>query len=132
RDPYKSGPGRYAIIDTLRVVSSNNRSPALVKVFEDSLDAKETYVVSYALQALYRSSRSVKDVAPVKAKALELAKHEDPGVRGRAIELLGAFGKDDPAVRELVLTALGDKSPYVRSEAAESIARLRYRPAIHA
>lgn len=130
-DRYPSGAGRYTIIDTLRVVSAQNRNEQLMKIFTESLDAKETYVVSYALQALYRSTRSIEEKSALKAKAFELAKHADPGVRGRAIELLGALGKDDPEVLKLVLGALGDESAYVRSEASESIARLRHRPAIH-
>lgn len=132
KDPYKSGPGRYAIIDTLRVVSAAQRTPEVVRVFEQSLDAQETYVVSYALQALYRATRSIDDRDALKSKALTLAKHEDPGVRGRAIELLGTLGREDVEVVKLVLAALSDSSPYVRSEAAESISRLRHRPALHA
>jgi hypothetical protein len=132
QDPYRSGPGRYAIIDTLRVVSAAQRTPEVVRVFEESLDSKETYVVSYALQALYRATRSIEDRDGLKSKALALAKHDDPGVRGRAIELLGTLGRDDAAVLKLVLAALSDESPYVRSEAAESVSRLRHRPAMHA
>jgi hypothetical protein len=131
QDPYRSGPGRHAIIDSLRVVSAAKRTPEVVAIFTESLDAKEPYVLSYALQALYRSVRSVENQDVVKAKAVALAAHEDAGVRGRAVELLGAFGRDDPAALAVVLAALSDPSPYVRSEAAEAVARLRYVPAIH-
>lgn len=132
QDPYQGGPGRHAIIDSLRVVSAAKRTPEVVAIFAESLEAKEPYVLSYALQALYRSVRSVENKDAIKAKAVALAAHEDAGVRGRAVELLGAFGRDDQAVLDLVLGALSDPSPYVRSEAAEAVARLRYVPAIHA
>lgn len=131
KDKHADGPGRYALIDALRVVSFDARNDALMSVFTESLDSKEPYVLSYTLQALYRSTRSIKDKAAVNAKVLQLAKHEDPGVRGRAIELLGSTGKGDPASLEVVLAALEDPHAYVRSEAAESSARLRHAPAIH-
>jgi HEAT repeat protein len=131
KQKYADGPGRYALIDTLRVVSFDSRSEPVISVFVDSLNSKDAYVLSYALQALHRSTRSVKDTAAVNAKALSLAKHEDPGVRGRAIELLGTTGKGDPAALAAVLAALEDPHAYVRSEAAESSARLRHAPAIH-
>jgi len=129
-DEYPAGPGRYALIDALRVVSSKNRTEPLMSIFVSSLDAPEPYVKSYALQALYRASRSIKDIDGVKAKALELAKHADVGVRGRAVELLGAVGNDDPKAVAAVTAALEDPHPYVRSEAAESLARLRRKEAI--
>jgi hypothetical protein len=132
RDPYRSGPGRYAVIDALRVISATQRTPEVVKIFEQSLDSSDTYVVSYALQALYRATRSIENRNELKGKVLGMAKHEDPGVRGRALELLGALGRDDQEVLKTVLAALSDPSPYVRSEAAQAVARLRYRPAIHA
>jgi hypothetical protein len=132
QEPYRDGPGRYAIIDTLRVVSANQRTKDVVQILEESLASKDTYVVSYALQALYRATRSIENRDALKAKALGMTKHDDPGIRGRAIELLGALGKDDAEVLKVVLEALSDAHPYVRSEAAEAIARLRHRPAIHA
>lgn len=132
QEPYRDGPGRYAIIDTLRVVSANQRTKEVVQILEESLDSKNTYVVSYALQALYRATRSIENRDALKAKALGMTAHEDPGIRGRAIELLGALGRDDAEVLKVVLKALSDAHPYVRSEAAEAIARLRHRPAIHA
>jgi hypothetical protein len=128
---YKTGAGRYALIDTLRVVSVQNRSPALMQIFSESLDASEPFVASYALQALYRSTRSIEDMAAVKAKALKLAKHADPGVRGRALELLGSIGRGDSEVLALVDAGLKDADPYVRSEACEAAARLHYRSALH-
>lgn len=129
---YPTGPGRYALIDSLRVVSSKHRDDKLMALLIESLDAPEPYVQSYALQALYRATRSIKDTEGLKAKALSLAKHDNVGVRGRAIELLGALGKDDPVVVSTVLAALNDSHPYVRSEAAESLARLRHKEAIPA
>ncbi len=130
-DRYKSGAGRYALIDALRVVGFDLRNDELMAVFESSLQDEQPYVLSYALQALYRATRSIKNKDAVKARALELAKHADPGVRGRALELLGSISRNDEAVRNVVLAALSDEHPYVRSEAAESTARLRYQPAIH-
>lgn len=127
---FPSGAGRYALIDSLRVISSKHRDEKVMAVLTSSLDAAEPYVQSYALQAIYRSTRSIKDPTALKAKAFELSKHENVGVRGRSIELLGALGKDDPEAVKTVLAALEDSHPYVRSEAAEALSRLRHKEAI--
>lgn len=59
--------------------------------------------------------------------------HADPGVRGRALDLLaGQAWLAEPAVLAArAREGLADAHPYVRAQAADVLARMRQVPAIH-
>ncbi len=128
---YPDGPGRFALIQTLQAVTASKRTEPLMAVYRNSLTSEHPYVQSAALQALYRSTRTINEPTSVKEQALALLAHADPGVRGRAVELLGAIGGDDKSVIASVSKSLDDSSGFVRAQACSALARLRHKPAIH-
>jgi HEAT repeat protein len=71
----------------------------------------------------------------VQAKLVELLKHKDPGVRGRAADTLASMAGPDEAKRDelakAILPLLGDENPYTKSAACSALAWLRHQPAIH-
>src|SRR5690606_26773355 len=61
-----------------------------------------------------------------------LVRNEDPGVRGRALQLLSSLGGNDhPQTLDHARAALNDEHPYVRAEAREALARLGDKASIH-
>ena len=70
------------------------------------------------------------------ARVLELTTHDDPGVRGRALDLATTMGSmargDDRAALIAAITPrLQDEHPFPRSRAIYSAQILRHFPAIH-
>ncbi len=127
----KDGPAQFAVLDALRRGDRNLMAPEVSELMLNSLKHEKAYVVSMALQALTLRAGRIKDRKTLKAKAIELAKHADPGVRGRALGLLSRVGHRDEAALQVALEALKDEHPFVRSEAADALVTLRYQPAIH-
>lgn len=130
---HPDGPGRYGVLDALRALRGAARTPEVIDVFRSSLKSREPYVLSIALQGLHDSAKNQAQTTELRDRALELTESDDPGVRGRALQLVSALGSNDHApTLERVRAALSDEHPYVRAEACEAVARLGDKASIHA
>ena len=128
---------RYAALQALDLLRPDRRGTDVLQCFATALQAEQPHLVSVALFALAQSKPSFEparakhgDLAP---RTLALSAHPDPGVRGRALELLAGLEwlvASDVAYSSGVL-ALKDAHPYVRAVAAASLARLGEPRAIH-
>lgn len=129
---HPDGPGRYGILDALNVLRAAARTPEVVGVFRSSLQSKEPYVLSAALNGLHQDAGKQKLTAELRDQVLELTRNDNPGVRGRALQLLSSLGSDEhPPTLEAARAALEDEHPYVRAEACEALARLGHKASIH-
>lgn len=130
---HPDGPGRYSILEALNVLRGAARTPDVIDVFRSSLKSQEPYVLSVALQGLRDGAKNQTQNTELRDRALELTQSADPGVRGRALQLLSTLGGNDhPPTLERARAALGDEHPYVRAEACEALARLGDKASIHA
>lgn len=129
---------RYAALEALNLIRPNRRSSEVLAAFQGALDADEPALVSLALLALSQSGPAV-EALPDEAMTsltddvLELLRHYDPGVRGRALALLAEIPAllAIPRRFEAAERALLDRDPYVRAQAADVLARCREPAAIH-
>ncbi len=128
---------RYSVVDVLNLVAPARRNDDVLRVFEAALAAREAHLVASGLEALTMSLPAL-SAAPARAKllaprVLTLTQHGDPGVRGRALELLvGLEGTSEHAETfSRARAALGDSHPFVRAAGASVLARLGQRSAVH-
>jgi hypothetical protein len=129
-----SAAQRYAVLDTLWYVDSWDKDDAIAGVYIGALDAAEPYVVSAALSKLRSGYYNLSDGAGAYKKVEGLLAHDDPGVRGRALEALAAMASkhgDAGAAGDAAHKLLKDGHPYVRSEAAGAVASLKREASIH-
>lgn len=128
-------PARYQAIGVLRNLSNLRDEPEKIQVMVDSLDSEHSYIVSYALFHLPRFARSAPDTDALQAKLTELLQHTDPGVRGRASDVLsqlvGRRADDRDEVAKLIIPLLDDENPFTKSIAFGALQNLDYQPAIH-
>jgi hypothetical protein len=114
------------------------KKPAMAKAVLGALDADEPYVVVQALLALkHGPGEKTPQAEAFKKKITALLKHKDPGVRGEACAALAAFVpfRDEAKAAEIgkkIMPLLEDKHPFVKSRAGTSLARIKYKPAVHA
>ncbi len=125
-----ASPFRMEIIDTLYAVPRDKQTPDYQAIWFEALDSADNYLISRALFRLTSVSAPF-DQAALKTKLVKLTASDDPGVRGRAIEILGSRFAKDKDVVDIAMKALDDKHPYVRSEAAGTLRYARHKPAIH-
>lgn len=119
---------RYAALNVLRRARDWSRDPELAAPYLAALDAEEAHIVSTALFALNGHTRDL-DRDLIKSKLESLTAHADPGVRGRAIQVLSSLpGLRDEALKAEIgaraETMLEDANPFVRSMAARAVGRL--------
>ncbi|HLV19844.1 MAG TPA: HEAT repeat domain-containing protein [Polyangiaceae bacterium] len=128
---------RYAALRALDLLRPDRRGADVVQCFVAALQAEQPHLVSAALFALAQSNPSLEparakggDLAPLALRSLA---HPDPGVRGRALELLAELPwlvEADVAYASGV-QALKDPHPYGRAVAAATLARLGDPRAVH-
>lgn len=132
---HPSPQGRHEAMDTLWKSSTIRTSQEQIAPYLQALDAPEAWIVSGALFRLTSFGRNVSDQAAYRTKLRGLLTHTDPGVRGRAAAAIAAtLQMNDPerdALGQAIMPLLGDANPYVKSAAANALARMDYRPAIH-
>lgn len=79
---------RHAVVEILGRLDPGHRDAPVLEVLESSLASSEAHVLSATLHAL-RPCNGSPPSAAIRLRLLELAEHEDPGVRGQALRLLG-------------------------------------------
>lgn len=128
---FDPGPMRRALLGALREAKPKLRSSAWYGTFLEALAAADNYVVALATEALLAALPGLQDRTLLRAFGSVLLDSEDPLLRGKGLEILGAIERDaSDAVRE-IYNLLDDPSPYVRSKACFALARMKHRPAIH-
>lgn len=137
--PERTTSRRAGALTALGLLRANQRGPRVLAVFEQALSAQEPFLITLALLCLSQSAPSL-DALPretqerIASKVLELARHPDPGVRGRSLlvlaEVEGLVGSE--ARRSLGTDGLGDPHPYPRGQAADLLSKCHEPMAIHA
>ena len=124
--------GRMAALGALRHVAGYRKNKTVAGAMLRALEHEAPPVKARALQLA--GGRSVRRLALKREfhkHALKLMKHPNAVVRGRAASLaVGTRGKEEPLL-EQVSAMLEDESPYIRSVAARSVARLGDPRGIH-
>lgn len=125
---------RYEATSLLLYVYDSVKDPKTVNALLLAMDAPENYVRSAAINILQaRQFQIGARRAEVLAAGKRLIGDPDPGVRGRALELVARMAKQDNAVADVASALVGrldDESPFVRSVAARMLSWVDYRPAI--
>jgi hypothetical protein len=129
---FQAGSERYEVLVTLSNVGVGQRRGAVDDLLLASLNAPEPFVVITALRQLHNPKLRARVNKPIAQAALPLLTHSEPAVRGLAAILLGQTAKADSGAAQALLAALGDKSPYVRSQAATALTTMQYTPGLHA
>jgi hypothetical protein len=129
---YQGGPERYEVLSTLSDLGAAQRRGAVEQLFISSLQAPQAEVVIKALQELHNPKVRSRPNKRIAEAALPLLSHGEPAVRGLAAMVVGQSGKQLPQSAPALLAALTDPNPFVRSQAANALALLEYRPALHA
>lgn len=126
---------RYDALDVLEKSWNSHEHADRIQAFVDNLDSEEPYLVSKALLRMPRSARNASDRDALQKKLLELLQHEDGGVRGRAIAVLGRLvtsrSDDRDEVAKQIIPLMDDENTFARSETFSALQSLDYRPAIH-
>lgn len=122
--PGQASNVRHVALEALDLLPPSARNPRALSTFVAALDA-EPHLQALALFALTQSARSLPSGSPeltrVAEGATRLTEAADPGVRGRALGLLGALQRQDPGVdaAEKAREKLADPHPYVRAVALD-------------
>ena len=132
---HASPAGRYAAMNTLWHSSGIRTSPEQIAPYVAALGSSEAYVVSGALFRLTSFGRNAPEQPALRATLQGLLTHADPGVRGRAAQVLAAvvgIRDDDRAtIAASIMPLLGDSNAFTKSAAANALASLDHRAAIH-
>ena len=126
---------RVAAADAIARSKDFQKNEEIVTALLDALDDKEAYVVSTALFRMQFSAYSIVKKEELYAKAKELLKHADQGVRGRAAVFAANLAQSNEQKKELgdlIFPMLKDQAPFVRSYAATALSTLKRKDAIHA
>lgn len=122
---------RVDAIDELNGMKDYTKDEKVAEALYKALSDKHPAVISEALFRLSNKSYGLADKDKFIDKAVELTSHEDPGVRGRATDLLGKMGRNQEGkIKPALMKGLKDSHPYVRSEAVSAIASLKIMDAI--
>lgn len=122
---------RHEALDALTSLDRYAEKPEIVDVFLKAMK-DDAPVASLALFRSKYSLVSGDKGDEVKATLQELLKHEDPGVRGRAIDLIAQFSRDgDALILEKAEPMLKDKNPFVRASALDALSRVKDPKAVH-
>ena len=124
--------GRIAAVNVIIKIPHYRRNPRIVAALLQILKDKSPAVLSHTLYQLYQSGVRELQQKPAFVNAgLQLVKHPDPAVRGRAVRMLGVLARGNAEVRDKIRAMLDDKHPYARSIAADALAAFRDVAAIH-
>lgn len=120
---------RYRALETLNLLRPSHRIETARAALSRSLERSEPALVSLALFALAESKESLSEARD--AELIELAQrvkpllsHGDPGVRGRALQLLTEIPSlmERSELESRAITALSDGHGYVRGQALDALA----------
>ncbi len=133
---HPSPAGRSAGIDALGRMRSFDGLPEAAAAFLKAMDADEAYLVSNALFRVNLRANSAPNRDALRSRAIERIAHDDPGVRGRAVQLLATLSSRDPEMTQeaaaLIVPRLKDDHPFVQSCACTALAYMDYQPGMHA
>ena len=122
---------RVDAIDELNGMKDYTKNEKVADALYQALSDKHPAVISEALFRLSNKSYAITDKEKFLNKAIELTEHSDPGVRGRATDLVGKLGRgSEDKVKPVLKKGLKDSHPYVRSEAVSGLAFLKITDAI--
>lgn len=120
---------RYRALETLNLLRPSLRNETARAAFSKSLERSEPAVVSLALFALSESKEPLSEARDTELLELgqrvkPLLSHENPGVRGRALQLLTEIPSlmERSELESRAITALSDPHPYVRGQALDTLA----------
>ncbi len=128
----------YEVVEILTAVHDGAENEEVIAAYVEVLNDSEPHIMSRALFRLRHISR-VEDAADeLWDPVLAATEHDDPGVRGRAIELLArlpgwGFSIDEEraqVVGERAVEMFEDENPFVRSRAAGATASVDYVEAV--
>ncbi|MEM9875264.1 MAG: HEAT repeat domain-containing protein [Myxococcota bacterium] len=129
-EKHEKPEGRLEALEVLR--NAQAKGDDVKKTYLDAMKAKEAFIVS---RALSDAPSSPKEGMMYWDRAMELLKHEDPGVRGRAAQLIGHLSARDPKKGEeagkALVPLLEDENNFTKSAAADGLAWAKYMPAVH-
>lgn len=126
---------RYAVLDEMWNMNEWQKDEKVASMYLEGTKAKEAWLVSAALFRVKHNSYGIAKEAEFRTQMEGLLKHEDAGVRGRAVSVLAAIARDDgqkTKAGDLIEPMLADGHPYVRSEAATAIGTLKRTSAVPA
>jgi hypothetical protein len=137
--PEQPAARRVLALDALNLIRPDRRAPPVLAALQRALTASEPEVISRALLALAGSGPSLATLseasrAELAERVLELARHSNGAVRGRALLVLAELAELVAAEARLgaALAYLDDPEPYVRAEAASLVGKIGAPRAIHA
>lgn len=134
-EPDQAPERRQAALQTLNSIRPSERSSEWFQLFETALRAREPQVVTTALEMLLLSPRAWQNRTDLRRRWVPivsgLVTHADPGVRGRALALLGLLDPAGAGTRALARRALRDSYPYVRAVGCDVLERTGEAAYIH-
>jgi HEAT repeat protein len=122
---------RSEAIDRLRLVRDFQQDPKIAEAFLKALDSDQPHLVARALFGLRLRATGLVMRNQFLAKGRHLLKAADPGVRGRAAELVGRLGAGNEDVVREIEALLADPHPFTRSAACAALAHLGDLGSIH-
>ena len=128
---HKDPAGRAEAIDRLRLVRNFQQDQTIADAFMKALDSDKPYLISKALFGLRLRATGLVMRDKFLAKARQLLKHADPGVRGRAAELAGRLGARNEAVAQEIEALLKDENAFTRSAATSALAHMGHLASVH-
>ncbi len=132
-----SSPEAYRAVPALEVLSEPDRfalDDGVAAVFYHALDHAQPAVVLTALDRMGTQAESMAARSGVYDKVVALTRHQNPFIRGRAIELTTRMvaPSQQVALAGTLRNLLRDRSPYVRSKAAEALGEMGDKSSIRA
>lgn len=127
---------RFAVLDTLAYAPRFLSDEAVAARYVDAVTAVEPFVAAKALLHFGTTAAGLADVNGLWTQLAAAAGALDPGVRGRAVRLMGGLvsrtgtRRGDAAGR--CIAALDDPHPFVRSSAASCLGNMQQVEAIPA
>ena len=125
-------PARAEAIDRLRLVRDFQQDPKIADAFLKALDSDQPYLVARSLFGLRLRATGLVMRNQFLDKARQLLKHTDPGVRGRAAELVGRLGAGNEEIARELEAMLQDPHPFTRSAACAALAHMGDLASVHA
>jgi hypothetical protein len=128
---HPDAPARSEAIDRLRLVRDFQQDQKIADAFLKALDSDQPYVVTRSLFGLRLRATGLVMRNQFLEKGRQLLKHADPGVRGRAAELVGRLGAGNEDIARELEAMLQDPDAFTRSAACAALAHMGDLASIH-